>query len=131
MMREQHPEGDGAAPIREPAAPRDDADDLTTPAGTDRDAPIVVEVTRTGGFAGTVRTWRAEAAESQREQWLELIGQCPWNATEIGAGRGADRFVWDIRAGTPDAELSAAVADTALTGPWRVLVDHVRAVAGT
>lgn len=45
------------------------------------------------------------------------------------ARRSADRFVWSIRARTPDTRHERELPDTELTGPWRALVDAVRDAA--
>ncbi|TFV83713.1 hypothetical protein E4V99_01070 [Microbacterium sp. dk485] len=88
---------------------------------------VVITVTRTGGIAGRRRLWRAEPPPEDTPRWEELIRRCPWD--EAGStGAGADRFVWAIRAvdgRTREAEL----ADARLEGPWRELVDAVRAAA--
>lgn len=88
----------------------------------------MVTVVRTGGIAGMRRQWRAEPTASDAEHWVALIQDCPWD--DVGTdpeSPGADRFVWAIAARTPDAEHAAAVPDSDLHGPWRTLVDEVRA----
>jgi hypothetical protein len=42
------------------------------------------------------------------------------------ASRGADRFVWSIRARTPVQHLEQHLPEPELVGPWRRLVDAVR-----
>ncbi|HWV47933.1 MAG TPA: hypothetical protein VN035_00630, partial [Microbacterium sp.] len=42
--------------------------------------------------------------------------------------RAADRYVWIIRARTPEQRLETELPEPALTGPWRELVDAVRSV---
>lgn len=42
------------------------------------------------------------------------------------ASRGADRFVWSIRALTPAHRLEQKLPEPELVGPWRTLVDAVR-----
>lgn len=89
---------------------------------------VVVVVTRTGGFAGTRRAWRAEPVADQAPVFLSLIQQCPWDASPGSAApEGADRFVWSIVAQWDDAdEREARLGDSDLTGAWRELVDAVR-----
>ena len=40
---------------------------------------------------------------------------------------GADRFVWHVDARCGDAAREAALADPEVQGPWRDLIDAVRA----
>jgi hypothetical protein len=96
------------------------------PAGAE--APLLVAVTRTGGFAGIPRVWKAEPPEDQAPEWITLIDRCPWDEHPDRDTRGADRFQWSIRAKcAPDQEREADLPDSAVTGPWRDLVDAVRA----
>ena len=91
-------------------------------------APLLVAVTRTGGFAGLTRVWKAEPPEDEAPQWIALIDRCPWDERTDRDARGADRFQWSIRAQLDaDAAREADLPDSALTGPWRELVDAVRA----
>jgi hypothetical protein len=93
-------------------------------------AHVAVRVTRTGGFAGLRREWRAEPPAGETTQWIALIQSCPWNATTVAdAAQGADRFVWSIRAECGADQLSAELADHDVSGPWRELVDVVRNTA--
>lgn len=89
------------------------------------DALVVVAVVRTGGIAGLRRRWKAEATDAEAPHWVELIEQCPWDAP-CAAPSGADRYVWSIRARTPDGRREREIPDAELTGPWRALVDAVR-----
>ncbi|MCS3844659.1 hypothetical protein [Microbacterium sp. AK031] len=50
----------------------------------------------------------------------------PPSSTPTPTPRGADRFVWSIRARTPAARLERELPDSALDGPWRRLVEAVR-----
>lgn len=103
------------------------------PKAPDRDARIVevaVTVTRTGGFAGLRRTWHAQPDRADAPQWIALIDGCPWDAadpTRDIAPTGADRFVWHVDARCGDAAREAALADPEVRGPWRDLIDAVRA----
>ncbi|MCR2810178.1 MULTISPECIES: protealysin inhibitor emfourin [unclassified Microbacterium] len=93
---------------------------------------ISVTVTRTGGFAGLRRTWRAQPDADAAPQWIALIDECPWDAATPGRAlppSGADRFVWHVDARCGDAERAAALADPEVQGPWRDLIDAVRSAA--
>jgi hypothetical protein len=91
---------------------------------------IAVTVTRTGGFAGLRRTWRAQPDTAEAPQWIALIDGCPWDAADPKrdiAPTGADRYMWHVDARCGDAEREAALADPEVQGPWRDLIDAVRA----
>ena len=91
-------------------------------------APLLVAVTRTGGFAGLTRAWKAQPPEDEASEWIALIDRCPWDECADQDPRGADRFQWSIRAQfRTDGVREADLPDSALTGPWRELVDAVRA----
>ena len=99
------------------------------------DGQVTVLVTRTGGFAGLRREWRAQPTEGDVPQWIALIRSCPWD--DVGSAapashtppRGADRFVWSIRAQCGPDERAAELTDDDVSGPWRDLVDRVRDAA--
>lgn len=96
------------------------------PNPTDDGAPVVVAVTRTGGFAGMRRRWQARVAGDEEPEWRALIARCPWDAAPRPT-TGADRFMWTIDARCDGGDTrTATVADEELTGPWRELVDAVR-----
>ncbi|MDQ0755831.1 protealysin inhibitor emfourin [Arthrobacter sp. B3I4] len=91
-----------------------------------------ITVQRSGGIAGIERVWSVEAVTpDDRNQWLSLVEACPWDelpgAAAPDAGRSVqpDRFVYSIRAG----ERRATLPERDLTGPWRTLVDSMRAAA--
>lgn len=111
------PTGDGQARGREPK--------------DEQREPLEVTVSRTGGFAGMRREWRAEPPAEDAPRWIVLIDDCPWDLAHDGAhaGRGADRFVWSIRAARGGKARQASVAEGDLLGPWRELVDEVRRFA--
>jgi hypothetical protein len=95
----------------------------------DQIVAIAVTVTRTGGFAGLRRTWRAQPDTAEAPQWIALIDGCPWDAADpdrVIAPTGADRFVWRVDARCGDAARAAALADPEVHGPWRDLIDAVR-----
>lgn len=99
--------------------PRGDARDGAAPA-------VVVTVIRSGGLAGRRRQWRAEPAPDDTPRWKTLVDRCPWDDAG-GDAAGADRFVWIIRVTDPPRE--AELPDSRLDGPWRELVEAVRAAA--
>jgi hypothetical protein len=98
------------------------------PLPTPTDAAVVIAVVRSGGIAGIRRQWLVEAATPDAESWIALIDSCPWDQ-DADAGAGADRFVWSIRARTPSERRERDLPDSALDGPWRALVDAVRAAS--
>ena len=113
---------------------------MTDPQRTDGDDPrershdqlvaIAVTVTRTGGIAGLRRTWRAQPDTAESSQWIALIDGCPWDAADPARAippTGADRFVWHVDTRCGDAAREAALADPEVQGPWRELIDAVRA----
>lgn len=111
---------------------------------------IRIAVVRSGGIAGMRRRWQVEPAPEEAPRWIALIERCPWDADEPDAAqrdavatknlpetdapesqrptpRGADRFVWRIHARLARTEHERQLPDSALSGPWRDLVDAVRA----
>lgn len=104
----------------------------TEPQSSDPDddgAQVVVLVVRSGGIAGISRRWRVEASSTDdADQWIARIDRCPWDA-ELDDPTGADRFVWSIRARTPSERRERELPDAAVSGPWRELVDAVRAAS--
>ncbi|MCB8043840.1 hypothetical protein JM654_05100 [Microbacterium oxydans] len=92
------------------------------------DARVVIAVVRTGGIAGIRRQWRVEAEPDDAVEWIGLIDRCPWDQEPDGSV-GADRFMWSIRARTPSERRERELPDSALDGPWRALVDAVRAAS--
>jgi hypothetical protein len=90
---------------------------------------VVVTVVRTGGLAGLRREWRAEPPADALGRWITLVDGCPWD-DPTPPSRGADRYVWRIRARVDDQpEREAELGDGQVAGPWRTLVDEVRSVA--
>lgn len=92
------------------------------------DPRVVIAVVRSGGIAGIRRQWRVEAEPDDAGNWIELIDSCPWDQ-EADADTGADRFIWSIRARTPVERRERELPDSALDGPWRTLVEAVRAAS--
>lgn len=115
------------------SAPNDSAPNDDTPNADTRNADtpdddvlrVVIVIVRTGGIAGIRRQWQVEPPFDDVPHWVALIEQCPWDAPEDGP-RGADRYIWSIRARTPVDRRERDVPDRELSGPWRDLVDAVR-----
>lgn len=83
-------------------------------------SPLVVQVIRTGGFAGLRRQWQVEAtSEDEARAWWPLVEACPWDATP--GGGYPDGFVYEVRAN----ERAATLPEQQIDGPWRNLVDAV------
>lgn len=93
-----------------------------TPADT---VHLEVTVTRTGGFAGLTRRWRAAPGTAELPRFEALIQQCPWEAPARETA-GADRYVWLIWARLPAEEREAQLPDSAVEGPWRELIAEVQ-----
>lgn len=91
-------------------------------------AQVIIAVVRSGGIAGISRRWRVEVSSDDAAEWITRIDRCPWDA-ELDDPTGADRFVWSIRARTPSERRERELADAQLSGPWRELVDAVRAAS--
>lgn len=78
---------------------------------------------RSGGFAGLSRTWAVRVEEQQDpREWLGLIDDLPWNVRRVAPPQ-PDRFVYRISVSRRRITLS----EQQLSGPWRDLVDKVRA----
>jgi hypothetical protein len=105
----------------QPAEPEPSADDGV--------AGVWISVERTGGFAGLTRRWSVRPAPHDEGRWRALVDECPWEAVE-SAPPAPDRFCWSVTAGVSDGVRSAELAETDVAGPWRALIDAVRA-AGT
>ncbi|WP_431306304.1 protealysin inhibitor emfourin [Clavibacter michiganensis] len=82
-------------------------------------------MSRTGGMAGMTRTWSVRVDDDDElPGWSALVDACPWDEAPVPTP-GADRFVYLVRAGDREARLGEAAVD----GPWRRLVDRVRAAS--
>lgn len=92
------------------------------------DGPVVIAVVRTGGIAGIRRQWTVEPDPAEAPRWINMVERLPWD-DDADAGRGTDRFVWLIRVRTPSERRERELPDSALDGPWRELVDAVRAAS--
>jgi hypothetical protein len=90
-----------------------------------RPARLRILVVRSGGFAGLTERWTVEDPDHV-DDWIALLRACPWGAVGVDA-TSRDRFVWRIEAHTARRRQVALVPDRDLTGPWRSLVERVRA----
>ncbi len=85
---------------------------------------LTILVVRSGGVAGISRRWSLEEPEPG-DDWIALVEACPWDA--VGTDPASrDRFVWRIEARMARERRQASVPDSALTGPWRELVERVQ-----
>lgn len=88
---------------------------------------MIVTVARTGGLAGLTRTWRVDVdAEPDTESWLVLLDGLPWSEVPHEPPVQPDRFVWLVTVDARPAR-EAVLPEPQVTGPWRELVDRVRA----
>lgn len=94
----------------------------------DDETCVTVSVVRSGGFAGLTRRWGVDAPPADADPWIALIEQCPWD-DDASVPAGADRFSWSVRATVPGAERRADLTEAQIDGPWRALIDAVRAAA--
>lgn len=83
-------------------------------------------VVRTGGIAGLRRQWQACPDGEAAEEWAALIDRCPWD-DHRSAPSGADRFHWRVSAQAGPIRREAELPDAEVQGPWRALIDAVRA----
>lgn len=83
---------------------------------------LTITVKRTGGFAGLTREW---SAVGPRDEWLPLVEACPWRSVPRDT-QSRDRFVYVISVRTARTRKKAEVPESALTGPWRDLVERVQ-----
>lgn len=83
-----------------------------------------VIVSRSGGIAGIRLTWEVQVEEQpDAPRWEALLDHLPWD--EVGESEpAADRFQYRIRC----APHEVVLAEPQVSGPWRELVDRVRAV---
>jgi hypothetical protein len=85
-----------------------------------------VVVARSGGVTGIAVRWVVDLSDGpDYSDWVVLIDACPWDDEEDDEP-GPDRFVYLILANGRRATLP----EQRVRGPWRELVDRVRA-AGT
>lgn len=86
---------------------------------------FVVDVVRSGGFAGLVNRWSASIREQDAPEWAAMVDACPWGSVaQDSAAR--DRFSYAIEVRMPRRRRRATVPERSMTGPWRNLVDAVQ-----
>lgn len=101
--------------------------DVAPPSDPDEEPDFLIVVIRTGGVGGIRRRWHVAPPRDDEPRWIELIDRCPWDDPEGSPQQGADRYTWSILARTPLTRLERDLPESALDGPWRRLVDAVRA----
>lgn len=116
------PVGDGEAPAGD-ARSRDGSH-----AEPGDEIVVAVMIVRSGGIAGLSRRWAVEAPRADADRWITLVQECPWDEC-APASPGADRFAWSVQATLADAYHRADLADAQVRGPWRTLIDAVRAAS--
>jgi hypothetical protein len=83
-----------------------------------------VVVSRSGGFAGIRVTWEVQVDEQpDAQRWVDFLEQLPWDDVG-GSDPKPDRYVYRIRF----APHEVVLPETQVSGPWRELVDRVKAV---
>ena len=82
-----------------------------------------VIVSRSGGTAGIRLTWEVRVEDQpDAHDWNEMLDALPW--LDVPAGDPEpDRFVYRIRC----APHEVVLAEPQVQGPWRDLVNRVRA----
>jgi hypothetical protein len=86
---------------------------------------VKISVVRSGGFAGLSRQWVVIVDQrDDRDDWLRLVHDLPWRDRPHVPPQ-PDRFVYRIRV----SRRQITLAEQQLSGPWRELVERVRAAA--
>lgn len=82
-----------------------------------------VVVSRSGGVAGIRVTWAVRVDDQpDSSTWARFLDELPWDAVEESDPK-PDRYVYRIRAEPHEVVLT----EPQVSGPWRELVDRVRA----
>jgi hypothetical protein len=85
-----------------------------------------VIVSRSGGIAGIRITWEVQVDERpDAADWKAFLEELPWDEVDERAPE-PDRFVYRIRC----APHEVVLAEPQVCGPWKDLVDRVKAVNG-
>lgn len=83
-----------------------------------------VVVSRSGGIAGIRVTWEVQVDEQpDAASWRELLDALPWDEAEESAPE-PDRYIYRIRC----APHEVVLPEPKVCGPWKDLVDRVKAV---
>ncbi|MCU1546006.1 MAG: hypothetical protein JWP30_1106 [Homoserinimonas sp.] len=90
-----------------------------------------VTVTRSGGFAGITRVWSVTVTNPDEEdEWRELVERLPWDRLNRDRADPAaiepDRYIYRVRC----ARNEATIPERHFTGPWKELLERVRAAEG-
>ncbi len=85
-----------------------------------------VIVSRSGGIAGIRLTWEVRVDEqADPDNWAKFLSSLPWDEVSESEA-GPDRFAYRIRCAPHEVVLS----EPDVNGPWRDLIDRVRAANG-
>ena len=85
-----------------------------------------VIVSRSGGMAGILLTWEVQVEEQPDPiLWAEFLNSLPWDEVTDSEAT-PDRFAYRIRC----APHEVVLAEQEMNGPWRDLVNRVRAANG-
>ena len=85
-----------------------------------------VIVSRSGGMAGIRQTWEVQVEEQPDPiLWTEFLNSLPWDEVTDSEAT-PDRFAYRIRC----APHEVVLAEQEMNGPWRDLVNRVRAANG-
>ncbi|GAA4489182.1 protealysin inhibitor emfourin [Microbacterium panaciterrae] len=125
-MDAPHADRPVGAPAGRPRGAPVDPESAEAVAGDAEAEGVLILVARSGGIAGMTRRWSVEPADGEAQHWMALVDRCPWD-DEPAAGTGADRFVWRIEAHVRRVRHEQIIPEEHLQGPWRDLVDAVRA----
>ncbi|MBS1697795.1 MAG: hypothetical protein JST25_05250 [Actinobacteria bacterium] len=87
---------------------------------------VAILVVRSGGIAGMTRRWSVQPSGNDVGPWIVLVERCPWDE-KPEPGTGADRFIWHIEVSLRSVRHEQVIPEEHLSGPWRELVDAVRA----
>jgi len=84
-----------------------------------------VVVSRSGGFAGLRVTWDLQVDEQpDAADWMKFLEDLPWDEAE-DTTPAPDRYVYRIRC----APHEVVLAEPQVHGPWKDLIDRVRAAS--
>lgn len=87
-------------------------------------------VTRLGGVAGVPTTWTVHIDdEPDAGAWHQLLQRLPWEQvrSQVAHAPEPDRFTYRISC-PPHA---VVLTESRVEGPWRELIDRIRAAAST